>query len=255
MADPTSVIGTVAAVLQLAQSACKTVLELYNFCSDVQNAPQEIKSISRNAYAFYMIISNLESSLRSDTEATGVSGDARIMTSLEALKISIEDCSNNCEAIMKKLIPHIRVASSSSQVMATADLTDGTSQIQRRRFSRGNLMWFFKRKEIFALRAELERTQATLNTAMLSAHLVLALKKHVASSPNILVQGSLDIDDDLALSITKYAASISEGDIQGYIGLNEDLGSALTKHAALVLGTRNDHVTGYDLLDDVLVDT
>ncbi|UDD63973.1 hypothetical protein AFCA_011225 [Aspergillus flavus] len=62
------------------------------------------------------------------------------------------------------------------------------------------------------------------------------------------------MDDDLASSVVKYTASIRDGESQGDFGFNEDLGSALTKYAALVLGTRNDHVTGYELLYDVIVD-
>ncbi|RMZ41872.1 hypothetical protein AFCA_011224 [Aspergillus flavus] len=107
MADPISVIGTVAAVLQLAQSACKAALGLYNSCSVVQNAPQEIISISRDVHAFYMTISNLESSLRSDEVATVVNGDVQIMLTLETLKIPIENFSKASEAIMEKLIPHL----------------------------------------------------------------------------------------------------------------------------------------------------
>ncbi|GMG07531.1 unnamed protein product [Aspergillus oryzae var. brunneus] len=168
MADPISVIGTVAAVLQLAQSACKAGLELYNSCSVVQNAPQEIISISRDVHAFYMTISNLESSPRSDEVATVVSRDVQIMTTLETLKIPIENCSKACEAIMEKLIPHFRI-DSSSQVLATADLTEGTSQIQRRRFSRGNMKWCFERKEISALGADLEQKKATIMTAIVIA--------------------------------------------------------------------------------------
>ncbi|KAF7623810.1 hypothetical protein AFLA_007533 [Aspergillus flavus NRRL3357] len=121
MADPISVIGTVAAVLQLAQSACKAALELYNSCSVVQNAPQEIISISRDVHAFYMTISNLESSPRSDEVATVVSRDVQIMTTLETLKIPIENCSKACEAIMEKLIPHFRIDSSSQRKIKISD--------------------------------------------------------------------------------------------------------------------------------------
>ncbi|KAE8307809.1 hypothetical protein BDV41DRAFT_568783 [Aspergillus transmontanensis] len=174
MVDPTSVIGTVAAVLQLAQSACKAALELYNFCSVVQNAPQEIISISQNAQAFYMVISDLERALRSGTVATVVSGDVEITTTLETLKIPIENCSLACEVPMEKLIPHLPV-DSSSQAVVTTDTSGGTSQIQRRRFSRGNVMWFFKRKQILALEADLKRTNTALGTSLSSAILFVSV--------------------------------------------------------------------------------
>ncbi|RMZ41866.1 hypothetical protein CA14_011288 [Aspergillus flavus] len=91
-------------------------------------------------------------------------------------------------------------------------------------------------------------------TAIAIAHFLVTLKTRAPSCPTIIVQGRLDMDDDLASSVVKYTASIRDGESQGDFGFNEDLGSALTKYAALVLGTRNDHVTGYELLYDVIVD-
>ncbi|KAB8259688.1 hypothetical protein BDV32DRAFT_123945 [Aspergillus pseudonomiae] len=245
MADPGSVIGTVAAVLQLAQTACKAALELYNFCSVVRNAPQEIITISRDAHAFYMTISNLENSLRSDTVATVVSRDTEIMTSLETLKIPIENCSLACEAILEKLQPHPRVDGSSSQDATITDTTDGTLPIQRR-FSRGNVMWYFKRKEILALGADLERSKATLGSAMGNAIFLVALKIRAVVDTGIIVQGSLDTNDDLDPSLTGRPASQSIGETQGHYRF-KDLGSALTKYAALVLDPPIDHFRLYEL--------
>ncbi|KNG87073.1 hypothetical protein ANOM_005700 [Aspergillus nomiae NRRL 13137] len=251
MADPGSVIGTVAAVLQLAQTACKAALELYNFCSVVQNAPQEIITISRDAHAFYMTISNLESSLRSDTVTTVVSRDAELMTALETLKIPIENCSLACEAILEKLQPHLRVDGSSSQDTTITDTTDVTLPIQRR-FSRRNMMWYFKRKEIIALAAELERSKATLGGAMRNAIFLVALKIHAVVGPGIIVQGSLDTND-LDPSLTGRSASQSIGESRGHYRF-KDLGSALTEYAALV----SDHPIGpfrnYELEGSATID-
>ncbi|GAB1200388.1 hypothetical protein APSETT444_009760 [Aspergillus pseudonomiae] len=242
MTDPASVIGTVAAVLQLAQTSCKAALELYNFCSVVQNAPQEIITISRDAHAFYMTISNLESSLRSDTVATVVSRDAELMTALETLKIPIENCSLACEAILEKLQPHLRIDGSSSRDATITDTTDGTLPIQRR-FSRRNVMWYFKRKEIIALAAELERSKATLGSAMGNAIFLVALKIRAVVDTGIIVQGSLDTNDP---SLTGRSASQSVGKTQGHYRF-KDLGSALTKYAALVLDPPIDHFHLYEL--------
>ncbi|OGM44729.1 hypothetical protein ABOM_007393 [Aspergillus bombycis] len=247
MADPASVIGTAAAILQLTQSACKTALELYNFCSVVQNAPQEILTISRDAHAFYMTISNLESSLRSDTVATVVSRDAEIMTALETLKIPIENCSIACEAILEKLLPHLRVDSSSSQDVGISDATDGTLPIQRRRFSRRNMMWYFKRKEILALGAELERSKATLGNAMGSAIFLVVLRIRAVVGTGVIVQGSLDTDDDLDPPSTEHPTLHSVGETQGDYGFKGNLGSALTKYAALVFDPPIDRFRIYEL--------
>lgn len=59
------VVGTVAAVLELAQTTASTALQVYEFFSVIRDAPREINTLSQDVHAFYSLVNNLAASLDS----------------------------------------------------------------------------------------------------------------------------------------------------------------------------------------------
>lgn len=158
-------VSAAAAILQLAQMAGKTALEVYEFCCAVRDAPREISAISSDVNALKILLRNLESSLGSAAVQDVVNEDDEVTDALWTLETPIINCHNSLRHVKDKMSPYLKMDDVSAQ---SPDLTEqsATTQPQRSRFSRTYVWWFFKRKEIFGLVAELERTKSTFSDAM-----------------------------------------------------------------------------------------
>lgn len=139
-------VSGAASILQLAEMAGKTALELYNFVSIIKNAPEEINGICRDIRAFYALICSLNESLQSHNIRAIVERDSEISRSIQNLHFPLDNCRSTFDRVINKLKPHLK-----------ADPA---------RFSRNNVMWYFRRREIYALAMELERSKATFGEAM-----------------------------------------------------------------------------------------
>lgn len=158
-------VSAAAAILQLAQMAGKTALEVYEFCSAVRDAPREISAISSDVNALKILLRNLESSLSSAAVQDVVNEDDEVTGALWTLETPIQNCHNSLKHVKTKMSPYLKIDDVSAQ---SPDLTEqsATTQPQPSRVRRTYILWFFKRKEIFGLVAELERTKSTLSDAM-----------------------------------------------------------------------------------------
>ena len=96
MADPVSlVLGVVALTFQAVQSS-KALLELV---ADIRGAPRNIKAIYKEVYAFYNVISSLNTVLKDQDVQTTISGNKTLIETVESLTNPI----NNCQAILGQL--------------------------------------------------------------------------------------------------------------------------------------------------------
>lgn len=159
-------VGTVAAVLQLAQTVASTALQVYDFFSVIQNAPREIRIINTDVHAFYMLVNNLATSLLSPSVVAAVDGDAEIEAALKTLLDPMKNCRVVLNRMKDKLSPHLKA--DVLTVQATGQDSEGSNLIsaERLRMRSGNVSWYFKRREVFATALELERTKATFGATM-----------------------------------------------------------------------------------------
>lgn len=160
------VVGTVAAVLQLAQAAATTALQVYDFFSVIKNAPREIRDISRDVHVFYTLLNSLAASLLSPSVVAVVDRDVEIETSLKTLLGPMKNCRSALNRMKDKLSPHLKA--DGSAVRASSEDSEGGSPIlvEQLRIRSANVSWYFKRKEVFAIATELERAKATFGTTM-----------------------------------------------------------------------------------------
>ncbi|KAJ5578205.1 uncharacterized protein N7459_007169 [Penicillium hispanicum] len=92
---------------QLAGTATKASLELYQFFATSKNAPQEIMAISRDIKNFNMLVNHLQSALGS----ADVNRDEEIDRAMKDLLDPMQDCQQACNWIKLKLSPHRSVIS------------------------------------------------------------------------------------------------------------------------------------------------
>lgn len=96
MADPVSlVLGVLAFALQAVQSS-KALLEIL---ADIRGAPDNIKTIGKEVYAFYDVLSSLNIVLRDQDMQSTIRGNKTLIEIVESLATPI----NNCRAILGQL--------------------------------------------------------------------------------------------------------------------------------------------------------
>lgn len=183
-------LSAAAAILQLAQMAGKTALELYDLVTVIRNAPHEIITISRDVHAFHVIVRNLENSLKTDKVFDIVNADADISNALWTLELPIQNCRNAFIKVKDKLRPHLKSDPPAADP-GSSDGSDGSMPVQRIRMSRTAFFWYFKRKDVLLLVTELERTKATFSDAMGSITLyVLCLPLSIFNEGKSRLTGS-----------------------------------------------------------------
>lgn len=152
-------------------------LELYELVRVIRNAPHEITTISRDIYAFYVIVRNLENPLATEGVFAIVNTDADISNALWTLELPIRNCHAFFDKVKGKLRPHLKLETLAAE-SGLADGEETPSAIHRIRMSSAGFFWYFKRKDVLTLVTELERTKATFSDAMGSITLcVLSLNR------------------------------------------------------------------------------
>jgi hypothetical protein len=161
-------IGVAASILQVADGAMKTSLQLYDFFSTITQAPQEILGITKDVNTFHRLVSNLTMSLQSSDVQAVVEHDIGIANAVNSLCEPINNCSHTFEKIEKKLRPHLKEETSVNEERTTAQSASRGNEVavQPKRITRSALKWYFRRKEINSLLIELERNKATFGDAM-----------------------------------------------------------------------------------------
>lgn len=171
MAEFVGAIGTVAAVAQMAEYAAKASLEFYDFLKTIKNAPREILDITRDTNTFHKLVCNLQGSLSSPTVQDIVSQDADISHALEALEEPMANCCGVFKSLTEKMRPHLKEDASVSPETEKTSTNSESSSKSNWKISRADMKWYFKRREVYSLVSQLERTKVTFADAMGSATL------------------------------------------------------------------------------------
>lgn len=191
--------GTASAVLGLAESAAKASLQLYQFFTTIRNAPQEIISISRDIKNFNMLVCNLQGALASPDIQEIVDQDHEINRALKDLQDPMDNCRLACDRVMRKLIPHLHLEESAHDVPGDRS---------KRRMRRGDVMWFWRRREVFALMTDLERTKAMFSDAMGSLTLLLTFRTSAIMTTSASFPMRHKFDDDAGSAIVHFASAV-----------------------------------------------
>lgn len=176
MAEFVGAIGTVAAVVQMAEYAAKASLEFYDFLKTIKNAPREIVDITRDINTFHKLVCNLQGSLSSPTVQDIVSRDADISHALKALEEPMVNCCDVFKSLTEKMRPHLKEDGSPVTPGTEKSSIDSDSSSKSNwKINRADMKWYFKRREVYSLISQLERTKVTFADAMGSTTLYEAL--------------------------------------------------------------------------------
>jgi len=184
--------STAVAVLQLAGTAVKTSIALYEIISTIKNAPKEILNLRNDLGALSTLLRNLEMALESPKAQRLVDQDETVRSMIGNLQTLIEGCQNGCLEVQGKL-------SSLSQVRRSpgapsADSTERNTEndpfdymvMSREGIDvRRSISWLFRRRGIFAAVHELQRTRHLLSDAM--GGITLYVSNPRFGSPTIIV--------------------------------------------------------------------
>lgn len=154
MAEPTAIIGTASAVLQIAGSAVKTSNQLYDIITTIKNAPKEIVRVNSDIQALNRLLKNLELSLESSDTRRVVDQDEEVRRSMNDLKDLIQSCNRTCVEITERLRPYAQ----------NGDFEDGSAGESNERLV--SIRWFFRRRSILALVSDLQRTKFLFSDSM-----------------------------------------------------------------------------------------
>ena len=155
-------VSAAAAILQLAQMAGETAIQVHEFCAVIRNAPREITTINNDLHAFTTLVHNLEGSLKSDTVRSIIDEDQEISSAFWTLENPIRNCGTAFNTVKGKIQPYLKADTSAGCSVSK----DGSDSTEVQRFSRTYILWYFKRKEVFAFLTELERAKSTFSDAM-----------------------------------------------------------------------------------------
>ncbi|CAG8094086.1 unnamed protein product [Penicillium salamii] len=210
VSDMAELVGTAAAVLQLAQTVATTALQLHDFFSVIQNAPREIRTISKDVHTFYMLVNNLAISLLSPSVVAAVESDAEIEIALRTLLDPMKNCRAVLTRMKDKLSPHLKADVSALQVSGQDSEGGNPISVERLRMRSGNVSWYFRRREVFATAIELERTKATFGATMGSITMLLALKGASSKDDKKAKNYKHEFNEDAGSALNVYANSVFE---------------------------------------------
>lgn len=149
---------TAAAILQVAEMAGKTAFQIHEAISIIRDAPREIQTINRDVHSFYILVHNLSESLSSDLVSNIVNEDTEISNALWTLNDPILNCCAALDRLMKKIKPHLKTDES---LPSSQPEYESSETVRRTHISRSDIMWHFRRKGVYNLANDLERTKST----------------------------------------------------------------------------------------------
>ena len=146
--DPLSIIAGVASI---ATAAIQSSKALYELVDDIKGGPEEIKSISRDAQAFYSVIFSLRLALADEDVCNVIRDDTALVQMIENLQRPLSNCQVVLGQIMVKLQGRLKSRPGGKGY----------------RMSALGLMWgLFTKGEVRELIRKLDATKATLDTAL-----------------------------------------------------------------------------------------
>ena len=148
MADPlsiiASVVGTATAVVQSAKA-------LFELVDDIKGGPQEIKSISQDARAFYAVVFSLNVALKEEKIKDVVGGDEDMVEMIRNLQSPLANCQMVLGELMVKMQKRMKPS------------PDGKGF----QISVNNVKWaLYTKSEVRDLQSRLEAAKSTLDGAL-----------------------------------------------------------------------------------------
>lgn len=154
-------IGTVSAVLTLAEASVVASRKLYELFTTIRDAPQEITSISRDIKNFNALVGNLKHGLEGEDVGRIVDGDPPLRRALDDLADPMESCHQACLQIQDKVERHYQFETSVGQ-----SSKGNTKSQYLKRIKSGSIAWYFRRGEVFALISRFQLTKGLFSDAM-----------------------------------------------------------------------------------------
>lgn len=148
----TEILGTVSAVLTIAEVSIKASSGLYELFQSIEDAPQEVMALGRDVKNFDMIVENLMVSLNSPDVKRVVEEDHELAEALNRLLGPMKNCHQSCDYIQKKL--------NDSGVKRSEKTPNG------RIVDIGLVKWHFRKKEVFELISRFQLTKGMFSDAM-----------------------------------------------------------------------------------------
>jgi hypothetical protein len=160
MGDPLTAVGSAAAILQLATAAATTSIKVYQLISTIKNAPREIQNLGRDINDFHTLIQHLAEALKSAEIRELVDREKPISRAVADLQYPIVKCELSCIQVESKL-----------NLQLQSDEAKGSGNRDTGKFSKDHVwvrdwMWPIRRREVFQLISELQRTRLLFSDAM-----------------------------------------------------------------------------------------
>ncbi|KAL9600677.1 MAG: hypothetical protein Q9219_003007 [cf. Caloplaca sp. 3 TL-2023] len=180
--DPLSAVAGLVSIAAVGATLSK---QLYELTESIQQAPEEIQTISRDTRAFYSIIFSLEASLKDSRIAVTIADDTDLMDLVERLEPPLR----NCTAVFGQLMVQMQALLKSSRG-------------EWYKMSSSYMKWYFRKKGIRELQQKVEASKQTLDLGLsaigaLCNFRILAAGLHSPGKP--MRRGSNDTDAGFAL--------------------------------------------------------
>lgn len=160
-------IGTAASILQLASAATKISFQAYEFITTIKNAPREIENLGSDMMNFYLLVNNLTDALESRDIRGFVDQDAQLNKAMKSLFIPMAKCQLSCDQVNEKLKLLDFQTDPESEGLLSEKNASGDEPKKSRTWVR-DWMWPFRRREIFAMMTEFDRSRSIFSDSMSS---------------------------------------------------------------------------------------
>lgn len=160
MADPLTAVGSAAAILQLATAAATTSMKVYQLISTIKNAPREIQNLGRDINDFYTLVHHLSEALQSADICQLIDREKTISRAVADLQYPIGKCELSCRQVESKLGLQLQL-----------DKAEGSDKPDIENFKKDRVwvrdwMWPIRRKDVFQLISDLQRSRLLFSDAM-----------------------------------------------------------------------------------------
>ena len=160
MTDPLTAVGSAAAILQLATAAATTSMKVYQLVSTIKNAPREIQSLGRDIKDFHTLVQHLSEALKSANVRELIDREKPISRAVADLQYPIGKCELSCRQVESKLGLQLQLDK------AEGSGNPDTGNCKKDRVWVRDWMWPIRRKEVYQLISELQRTRLLFSDAM-----------------------------------------------------------------------------------------
>ncbi|KAJ6007268.1 hypothetical protein N7540_011244 [Penicillium herquei] len=187
------VLGTISAVIAIAETSLKASSALHELFTTIKDAPREIMALDRDISVFKSLVISLQAALNLDDVIVVVERDHEIDALLDILLLPMKNCKELCEEIHKKL----------QSSGASLPSSGGPPDIEpARRFQLRFAKWHFMKKDVYSLLARFQASKGVFSDAMGTLTLIHSMISK--DQPNNQVNGTQRFDDDAGSAFLRY---------------------------------------------------